>query len=126
MDSDKKEISREDIVERSPWMRSLGAWSPPRVEIEDKYTSTDYDAKLMLDDRVKAMSEDLSQFLLDTGGPHQKTVISLHPRPSRQSDHDCVEQPLHHLVSEGAAHAEGMVRLPMHRQPGPAFRPPAS
>jgi superfamily II DNA/RNA helicase len=24
------------------------------------------------------------------------------------------------MVSEGAAHAEGMVRLPMHRQPPPA------
>ena len=39
------------------------------------YTATDYDAKLMLDDRVKAMSEDLFQFLLETGGPHQKTII---------------------------------------------------
>jgi type I restriction enzyme R subunit len=29
----------------------------------------------MLDDRVKAMSENLFQFLLETGGPHQKTVI---------------------------------------------------
>ena len=29
----------------------------------------------MLDDRVKAMCEDLFQHFLDTGGPHQKTII---------------------------------------------------
>lgn len=74
VDLDKKEITREDIVERS----AVDAFTGRRVrpgEIEDKYTASDYDAKLMLDDRVKAMSEDLFQFLLDTGGPHQKTVI---------------------------------------------------
>lgn len=74
VDLDKKEITREDIVEHS----AVDAFTGRRVrpgEIEDKYTASDYDAKLMLDDRVKAMSEDLFKFLLDTGGPHQKTVI---------------------------------------------------
>ena len=74
VDLDKKEITREDIVERSAVDAFTGRKVKPG-EIEDKYASHDYDAKLMLDDRVKAMSEDLFQFLLDTGGPHQKTVI---------------------------------------------------
>lgn len=74
VDLDKKAITREDIVERS----AVDAFTGRRVkpgEIEDKYTAGDYDAKLMLDDRVKAMSEDLFQFFLDSGGPHQKSVI---------------------------------------------------
>lgn len=74
VDLDKKEITREDIVERS----AVDAFTGCRVkpgEIDDKYNAHDYDAKLMLDDRVRAMAEDLFKFLLDTGGPHQKTVI---------------------------------------------------
>lgn len=74
VDLDKTEITREDIVERS----AVDAFTGRKVrpgEIEDKYTASEYDAKLMLDDRVNAMSEDLFQFLLETGGPHQKTVI---------------------------------------------------
>jgi len=74
VDLDKTEITREDIVERSAVDAFTGRKLKPG-EIEDKYTAGDYDAKLMLDDRVKAMSEDLFQFLLETGGPHQKTVI---------------------------------------------------
>ncbi|HOU50251.1 MAG: DEAD/DEAH box helicase family protein [Smithella sp.] len=74
VDLDKKEITREDIVERSAVDAFTGRKIKPG-EIDDKYNAHDYDAKLMLDDRVKAMSEDLFKFLLDTGGPHQKTVI---------------------------------------------------
>jgi type I restriction enzyme R subunit len=74
VDLDKKEITREDIVERSAVDAFTGRKIKPG-EIEDKYSASDYDAKLMLDDRVVAMSEDLFQHLLDTGGPHQKTVI---------------------------------------------------
>lgn len=74
VDLDKKEITRQDIVERS----AVDAFTNRKVkpgEIEEKYTAGDYDAKLMLDDRVSAMTQDLFQLLLDTGGPHQKTII---------------------------------------------------
>lgn len=74
VDLDKKEITRQDIVDRS----AVDAFTGRKVlpgEIEDRYTAADYDAKLMLDDRVKAMTEDLFQLLLETGGPHQKTII---------------------------------------------------
>lgn len=74
VDLDKKEITRQDIVERSAVDAFTGRQVQPG-EIDDKYTANDYDAKLMLDDRVRAMSEDLFQLLLDTGGPHQKTII---------------------------------------------------
>jgi type I restriction enzyme R subunit len=74
VDLDKKEITRQDIVERS----GVDAYTGRKVkpgEIEDKYSAHDYEVKLMLDDRVKAMCEDTFQFLLETGGPHQKTIV---------------------------------------------------
>ncbi|MDP1854250.1 MAG: DEAD/DEAH box helicase family protein [Candidatus Omnitrophota bacterium] len=74
VDLDKKEITKEDIEKRSATDPFTGKKINPN-DIEDKYTAKDYEMKLMLDDRVKAMSEDLFQHFLDTGGPHQKTII---------------------------------------------------
>jgi type I restriction enzyme R subunit len=74
VDLDKKTITREDIQKRSAFDPYTGRRVNPG-EIEDKYTAKDYEVSLMLDDRVKAMSEDLFQHFLDTGGPHQKTII---------------------------------------------------
>jgi type I restriction enzyme R subunit len=74
VDLDKKEITRKDIEERSAVDPFTGKPIKPG-DIEDKYTATDYDSILMLDDRVNAMCEDLFQLLLDSGGPHQKTIL---------------------------------------------------
>jgi len=74
VDLDKKEITRKDIEERSAVDPFTGKPVNPG-DIEDKYTATDYDNILMLDDRVNAMCEDLFKLLLDSGGPHQKTII---------------------------------------------------
>ncbi len=74
VDLDKKEITKEDIERRSAIDPYTGKKVNPE-EIEDRYNAKDYEVKLMLDDRVKAMTEDLFQFLLDTGGPYQKTII---------------------------------------------------
>jgi type I restriction enzyme R subunit len=74
VDLDKKEITREDIVERSAIDAHTGRLVRPG-EIEDRYTAHEYEMKLMLDDRVKAMCEDFFQLLLETGGPHQKVII---------------------------------------------------
>jgi type I restriction enzyme R subunit len=74
VDLDKKEITRGDIEKRSAVDPFTGKRVNPE-DIEDKYTAKDYEMKLMLDDRVKAMSEDIFQLLLETGGPHQKTII---------------------------------------------------
>jgi len=74
VDLDKKEITRDDIEQRSAFDPFTGRKVSPD-EIEDLYTAKDYEVKLMLDDRVKAMSKDLFQHLLATGGPHQKTAI---------------------------------------------------
>ena len=74
VDLDKREITKEDIEKRSAFDPYTGKRIKPE-EIEDSYIAKDYEVKLMLDDRVMAMCEDLFQHLLDTGGPHQKTII---------------------------------------------------
>jgi type I restriction enzyme R subunit len=74
VDLDKKEITKEDIERRSAIDPYTGKKVNPE-EIEDGYNAKDYEVKLMRDDRVKAMTEDLFHFLLDTGGPYQKTII---------------------------------------------------
>lgn len=74
VDLDKKEITKEDIEKRSAFDPYTGKRVNPE-EIEEQYNAKDYEVKLMLDDRVKAMCEDLFQQLLETGGPHQKTII---------------------------------------------------
>lgn len=74
VDLDKSEITKEDIQQRSAVDAYTGRPVQPG-EIEERYTARDYEVKLMLDDRVKAMCEDLFDHLLTTGGPHQKTAI---------------------------------------------------
>lgn len=74
VDLDKKEITKEDIEKRSAFDPYTGKTVNPD-EIEELYTAKDYEMKLMLDDRVKAMCEDFFQHLLDTGGPHQKAIL---------------------------------------------------
>ncbi|MBM3236416.1 restriction endonuclease subunit R [Candidatus Poribacteria bacterium] len=74
VDLDKTAITRQDIERRSTIDPFTGKKVRPQ-DIEELYSAKDYEVKLMLDDRVKAMSEDLFQNLLETGGPHQKTII---------------------------------------------------
>jgi len=74
VDLDKKEITRADIQRKSAVDPYTGKTVDPN-DIEDKYTAHDYEVKLMLDDRVKAMCEDIFDNFLKTGGPHQKTII---------------------------------------------------
>jgi len=74
VDLDKREITREDIEKRSAIDPFTGKKIRPE-DIEEEYKAKDYEVKLMLDDRVKAMCDDLFQHLLDTGGPHQKAII---------------------------------------------------
>ncbi|GAB4539057.1 MAG: DEAD/DEAH box helicase family protein [Anaerolineae bacterium] len=74
VDLDQQEITREDIEQRTATDPFTGQEVDPEA-LEERYTATDYEEKLMLPDRVRAMCADLFQHLLDTGGPHQKTII---------------------------------------------------
>lgn len=44
-------------------------------EVRDVYNAKDYDAKLQIPERVIAMCDDLFKYLLETGGPEQKTIV---------------------------------------------------
>lgn len=74
VDLDKIEITREDIEQRSAIDPYTGQTVNPG-DIAPSYHVRSYDRVLLLPDRVTAMSEDIFQHLLDTGTPHQKTII---------------------------------------------------
>ncbi|MDX2049191.1 MAG: DEAD/DEAH box helicase family protein [Chitinophagaceae bacterium] len=44
-------------------------------DLDDIYSATDFEKQLLLDDRVQSMCSNLFNELLQTGGPHQKTII---------------------------------------------------
>ena len=45
------------------------------AELQARYESTSFEKRVMLPDRVLAMCRDLFKYLLETGGPEQKTII---------------------------------------------------
>jgi type I restriction enzyme R subunit len=67
-------ISVEEIFAREPQNAITG--EPVTEEwLRDRYEKTDFEDILMLPDRVLAMCRDLFNYLLETGGPEQKTII---------------------------------------------------
>lgn len=74
VDIDLREITRDEIIKKSASDPFTGKEVNPG-DIEESYTAHNYERKLMLDDRVEAMTEDFFQLLLDTGTPYQKTII---------------------------------------------------
>jgi type I restriction enzyme R subunit len=123
VDLDKKEITRQDIVERSATDAFTGRKVKPG-EIEDKYNAHDYEVKLMLDDRVLAMSQDLFQFLLETGGPHQKTIVFC----ARDSHANQIMMALNNLYSDWCRKVKRTVKewYAFQCTGNPDLRPPAS
>ncbi len=74
VDLDSKSIVREDIEARTAVDLYTGKQVNPS-DIDEVYSKERFDVDLLLDDRMNAMSQDLFQMLLDTGGPYQKTII---------------------------------------------------
>ncbi|MEJ5166435.1 MAG: DEAD/DEAH box helicase family protein [Thermoanaerobaculia bacterium] len=67
-------ITREDLKNREPVDAITG--KPVAVsETRECYEAPSFENQIQLPDRVKAMCKDLFEMLLETGGPHQKTVI---------------------------------------------------
>lgn len=44
-------------------------------DLKDSYPANIYEKSLLLEDRMNVMSRDLFEYLLKTGGPHQKAII---------------------------------------------------
>ncbi len=67
-------ISLEDILARHP--RDANTGKPlSREELEELYDKFQFEDRILLPDRVLAMCQDLFRYLLETGGPEQKTII---------------------------------------------------
>jgi len=67
-------ITIEDILARNPVNATTGQ-PVTRDELRELYEKTTYEDRLLLPDRVLAMCEDFFRYLLDTGGPEQKTIV---------------------------------------------------
>lgn len=67
-------ITVDQIMARNPVDAITGA-QIAREQLDDYYVKTQYEDRIMLPDRVLAMCQDLFNYLLETGGPEQKTII---------------------------------------------------
>ena len=67
-------VDRQDLEDKTLTDPNTG--KPLSVaDIREHYDAPRFEDLLLLPDRVKAMTDDLFGYLLDTGGPEQKTII---------------------------------------------------
>ena len=67
-------ITIDEIMARKP-VDAITGLPVVREHVEQYYVSTEYEDRILLPDRVLAMCQDLFNYLLETGGPEQKTII---------------------------------------------------
>jgi len=67
-------ITREEIIARHP-VDALTGLPMTEEQIDEQYRKTQYENQILLPDRVLAMCKDLFNYLLESGGPEQKTII---------------------------------------------------
>lgn len=71
---DEKTLIKKEVIEHKARRTDTGARAAEH-EVREQYNAKDYDAKLQIPERVAAMCDDLFQYLLETGGPEQKTIV---------------------------------------------------
>ena len=70
----EEDIERDDLHGANVRDRPTGA--PARVEdMRERYSAASLEQRLHIDERLEEMCRDLFARLLDTGGPHQKTLV---------------------------------------------------
>ena len=67
-------ITKADIIARNPTDAITGHPLTP-AQIDDLYQRYQFEDRILLPDRVLAMCQDLFEYLVETGGPEQKTII---------------------------------------------------
>ncbi|WP_346293278.1 DEAD/DEAH box helicase family protein [Sphaerothrix gracilis] len=67
-------ITKEDILARNAIDARTGR-PITEEELDELYAHTAFENRVMLPDRVIAMAQDLFSYLIQTGGPEQKTII---------------------------------------------------
>ncbi len=71
---DEKTLIKKEVIDHKAKRVDTGQKAKAH-EIRDAYSAKDYDAKLQIPERVAAMCDDLFQYLIETGGPEQKTIV---------------------------------------------------
>jgi type I restriction enzyme R subunit len=71
---DETGITIDDILARNPVDANTGQ-PITREQLQELYDKTEFEDAILLPDRVLAMTQDLFKYLLETGGPEQKTII---------------------------------------------------
>ena len=94
-DLDEKGITREDLEQLGIIDATTGK-PLPSFEARDYYEAPSFEDLIQLPDRVKAWCRDLFDMFLQTGGPHQKTVIFC----VRDTHADAVAAELNNLYAE--------------------------
>jgi type I restriction enzyme R subunit len=74
VDLDDEGITIEETLKHNPRDYITGE-TVTEEELKDLYDRTDFESRLLLPDRVAAMCSDLFSYLVQTGGPEQKTII---------------------------------------------------
>jgi len=71
---DAKMLVKKEVIEHKAKRVDTGRRATEQ-EVRERYVASDYDGKLQIPERVAAMCDDLFQYLLETGGPEQKTIV---------------------------------------------------
>ncbi len=71
---DAKTLAKEEIQGKKISDAHTGG-SVSNEDIDDIYSAPDFEKHLLLDDRIHSMCFDLFNLMLETGGPHQKSII---------------------------------------------------
>ncbi len=74
VDLDDTGITKEEIIARNP-VDAITGQPITAEQIDELYKRTQFEDRILLPDRVLAMCGDLFKYLLETGGPEQKTII---------------------------------------------------
>ncbi|MBI5902760.1 MAG: restriction endonuclease subunit R, partial [Deltaproteobacteria bacterium] len=67
-------ITIDEILKRNP-IDAITGQPITREQLKERYEKTQYEDRILLPDRVFAMCQDFFSYLLETGGPEQKTII---------------------------------------------------
>ena len=98
-------ITKEEIIARNPVDAITGQPITP-AQIDELYEKYQYEDRILLPDRVLAMCQDLFEYLLETGGLEQKTIVFC----ARDRHADDVAVCLNNLYAEWCAR-KGKERL---------------
>lgn len=71
---DEKNLTKDEILKRKVKNAKTGNAVTPD-DVKDEYESKSYEGQILLPERVSAMCRDLFDYLCNSGGPEQKTII---------------------------------------------------